>query len=315
MPFGQINSCASHELIGVGLKSENGPHVKLSSVTDLPPADHLPAAPVQSSVNPSETELVQALRQAEAVGDEAGLSALKGQQKLRDLLRAKRYDAALLALNEWHKERAEDTALLDEGEALPEPKLRPATQALAALNDPALPAHLEALAGVRRWHDLGEVRRSLAGALAHPLTRAEAYNLLGVLAAESGQPEAAAEAFAAALMADPGHYRALTNRAGLAAERGDDGAAEADLRRVLELAPDHAAAYQNLAVLLRRQGKREEAVKALKKAQRLLARQSSALSDDQARRELARLPRIPRTVWLVLGLLLFFAWIWLSGGR
>lgn len=223
-------------------------------------------------------------------------------QQLRDLLRAKRPEAALLALERWQQTQQNRGS-------------HASAEVLAALNDPALPAHLAALAGVKRWQTPAEAAQALAGALGHPLTRAEAHNLLGVLAAETGQTEAAAQAFAQALAADPNHYRALTNRAGLAAERGDDAAAEADLRRALELAPDHHAAHQNLAVLLRRQGKRGEAIKAMKKAQRLDTRQASARTDDQARRELSRLPRVPRTAWLALGLLLFFAWLWFSAPR
>lgn len=257
--------------------------------------------------------LEQALLQARADGDMEGAAVLDTWLELRNLLRSKRPEQALTALEGWLTDLE-----LPEGAPPPAavPQYLPHTAAgvQAVLRDPQLPAHLRALGTLKRWQTPAEAEAALTGALAHPLTRAEALNLLGVLAAETGDAGRAAQVFAQALAADPGHYRALTNRAGLAAERGDDASAEADLRRALELNPDHHAAHQNLAVVLRRQGKRGEAVRALRRAQRLDYRQSGKRSSDQARRELAGLPRIPRAAWLALGLLLFFGWLWFSGG-
>ncbi|MDO4263390.1 MAG: tetratricopeptide repeat protein [Deinococcus sp.] len=298
-------------------------------MTSLPPSAALPPQAERAS-----DPLEQALVQARAAG--AGpleVAALDTWLELRRLLRDKRPEQALSALDAWLAElRADhlhsssvqskevhsggpqlDTPSPDAQPPAEAPPPRTAVQVQALLRDPQLPAHLRALSSLKRWQSPDEAQRALAGALRHPLTRAEGWNLLGVLAAEASDPQQAGFAFAQALAADPGHYRALTNRAGLAAERGDDACAETDLRRALELNPDHHAAWQNLGVVLRRQGKRGEAVQALKRAQRLDYRQSGTRSSDQARRELAGLPRMPRAAWTVLGLLLFFMWLWLSG--
>ncbi|GHG03545.1 hypothetical protein GCM10017783_14980 [Deinococcus piscis] len=276
------------------------------------------AAPLAEA--PDRDLLEQALAQARAAGSGPEMAALGTWLEMRALLRDKRPEQALTVLESWladlePDERLSGAPVSATVSAGPVPPRLPQTAAgvQSALQDPELPAHLRALSTLKRWQTPAEAREALAGALHHALTRAEAWNLLGVLAAESGEPQQAAEAFAAALSADPGHYRALTNRAGLAAERGDDASAEADLRRALELNPEHHAAHQNLGVILRRQGKRSEAVRALKRAQQLDYRQSGARSSDQARRELAGLPRLPRAAWIALGLLLFFGWLWLSG--
>ncbi|WP_261663484.1 tetratricopeptide repeat protein [Deinococcus sp. Marseille-Q6407] len=280
-----------------------------------------PTATSGTSRQPAAADpLEAALQQARTDGDRAQVRGLETWRELTSLLRDKRPEGALSKLEAWQKEEARETADTP-SPAAPQPaaatELRPPTTApevLAALHDPALPDCLRALTAVKRWQTADEAAPALAGALRHPLTRAEAHNLLGVLAAEAGLQAQATEAFARALAADPGHYRALTNRAGLAAEQGDYAAAETDLRRALQLNPDHHAAHQNLAVVLRQQGKRSEAVRAMRRAQRLDYRRSGARNNDQARRELSGLSRVPRAVWIVAGLLLFFGWLWLSGG-
>ena len=268
--------------------------------------------PPQDSPAPLQPDPLRRLAaQADLQGRREEQASLELWVSLRDLLRSKRPEAALTALERW---RAAQAAGGEKDEKEEEEPLSATAQELsAALADPALPAALQALAGVKRWHTLQEAEGNLASALAHPLTRAEAQNLLGVLAAEAGEAQAAETAFAAALEADPGHYRALTNRAGLAAERGEWAAAEADLRRALALEPQHHAAHQNLAVVLRQQGKHAESVRALRKAQRLDYRRSGTRSSDQARRELSALPRVPRLLWSLLGLGLLAGLCWLAG--
>lgn len=270
-----------------------------------------PLAAAPPGPDPLEQALSRA-RSSEGAAQER--EVLETWLDLRNLLRAKRPEQALTVLERWQADLhldGEDQSPSSVAPAQLAGPPRSAAQVRAALADPALPEHVRALVTLRRWQTPAEAQQALAGAQGHPLTRAEAWNLLGVLAAETGETALAADAFARALAADPGHYRALTNRAGLATERGEDAAAEADLRRALELNADHHAAWQNLAVILRRQGKRSEAVQALKRAQRLDYRTSGKRGDDQARRELAGLHRVPRAVWLVAALLLFAVlWLW-----
>lgn len=251
-----------------------------------------------------------ALHQAELAGQSEEAADIQSWIKLRELLRAKRPEAALTELEAWLADQESLAPPTTPSSALP----TTAAEVRLALLNPTLADHLRALTEVRRWQQPAEAQAALAGALSHPLTRAEAHNLLGVLAAEVGQTEQAATEFAAALAADPQHYRALTNRAGLAAERQDYAAAEADLHRALQLEPRHHAAHQNLAVVLRQQGKRAESVRAQKKAQSLDRRQVDQRGRDEARRTVSGLNRLPRSVWIALALLLFFALFWMWGG-
>lgn len=117
--------------------------------------------------------------------------------------------------------------------------------------------------------DLGTAIVALHEAREHQLTRAEAENQLGVLAALGGESDRARAHFEAALVTDPRHYRAITNLGNLDLEAGEVMVAEKRYREALSINADYATAHNNLAAALRRQGKRSESVAALKRAQRL----------------------------------------------
>ncbi|WP_216317638.1 tetratricopeptide repeat protein [Deinococcus aestuarii] len=152
------------------------------------------------------------------------------------------------------------------------------------------------------------LRERLAPALAHPLTRAEALNALGVLHALREEPGEARARFGEAQAADAGHYRALTNLANLDLEAGRPAEAEARYREVLRLNPDFDGAHHNLGVALRRQGRVHESVGAIRRAQRLSVRRSQEDTRDEMRegfRRDARL-RAVRLVLLALAVLVLF---------
>jgi tetratricopeptide (TPR) repeat protein len=106
-------------------------------------------------------------------------------------------------------------------------------------------------------------------ALTQPLTAAEAENQIGVIRANSGDPEGSRQHFLAALAHDPRHFRAVANLGNLELESGDLVAAEARYREAIRLNDTYATAYHNLAAALRRQGKRSESVSMLKRSQKL----------------------------------------------
>jgi tetratricopeptide (TPR) repeat protein len=132
----------------------------------------------------------------------------------------------------------------------------------------------EAIAALERAEkasrsDLETAETALHEARAQPLTRAEAENQLGVLAALAGDSSRAQTHFEAALLADPRHYRAITNLGNLSLEAGEVTVAEARYREALTINPDYPTAHNNLAAALRKQGKRSASVAALKRSQRL----------------------------------------------
>jgi tetratricopeptide (TPR) repeat protein len=118
-------------------------------------------------------------------------------------------------------------------------------------------------------HDLEAAEIALHEARAHQLTRAEAENQLGVLAALGGESARARTHFEAALMADARHYRAITNLGNLDLEAGEVALAESRYREALNINAEYATAHNNLAAALRRQGKRSASVAALKRSQKL----------------------------------------------
>lgn len=134
-----------------------------------------------------------------------------------------------------------------------------------------IPGALDALERAEKAmrNDLESTVTALHEAAAHALIRAEAQNQLGVLAALGGESDRARTHFAAALVADARHYRAITNLGNLDLEIGELKLAEARYREALTINPEYATAHNNLAAALRRQGKRSESVAALKRSQRL----------------------------------------------
>ena len=142
---------------------------------------------------------------------------------------------------------------------------------ILSLESDGIPGALEALERAEKAmrSNLEMAVGALQEASAHPITRAEAENQLGVLAALGGEPERAREHFKAALEADARHYRAITNLGNLDLEAGELIVAEGRYREALVINPEYATAHNNLAAALRKQGKRSESVAALKRSQKL----------------------------------------------
>ena len=249
------------------------------------PAPGSPAAPGQPDWKPFARSGEWRRAQAAATLSFAPpslIAALTSLSALQEDVRARRYPAARRAL-EAYAGGLEDTQAESQGEAallrsLAEPELL--RRAIGALDQGAAerdPAGLQAC---------------LAPAEAHPLTRAEALNALGVLHALRTEAGAARGRFEEALTHDPGHYRARMNLGNLALEAGDPQQAEAEYREVLKLAPDYDGAHHNLGVALRRQGKVYESVGSIRKAQRLGVRRSQQDSREELREQFRASPRL-----------------------
>ncbi|MBS3934037.1 MAG: tetratricopeptide repeat protein [Truepera sp.] len=80
----------------------------------------------------------------------------------------------------------------------------------------------------------------------------------------------AERSFAQALVADPRHYRALTNQGNLALEAGRVEEAIEAYQAAIKINPNFANAHHNLGVAYRRQGQIDKSVRAIKQSQRLL---------------------------------------------
>jgi len=122
--------------------------------------------------------------------------------------------------------------------------------------------------------ELPEARAALVQ-LRTELFVAERDALLGTMAVVEGDPEAALVAFEAALVRDPNHVRALTNRGNVKLETGDVDGAIADYERAIKLDDTFANAHHNLGVAYRRKGNVAKSVSALRKAQRHAARRDA----------------------------------------
>ena len=93
----------------------------------------------------------------------------------------------------------------------------------------------------------------------------DALHLLGVLQAQRGRLERAAELIAAAIAARPGEAMFHNNFGNVCLERGQLDAAEASYLRAIELDPGRYDALNNLGILLGRRGKLDDAAKVLAK--------------------------------------------------
>ena len=153
----------------------------------------------------------------------------------------------------------------------------------------------------------------LAPALALEMTRAEALNSLGVQAAVLGDENGARAHFEAALLADPGHYRALTNLGNLDLEAGQPAEAEARYREALGLHPDYDGAHHNLGVALRRQGRVGEAVSSIRRGQKLGMRRSKEDTDAEMREQFAVSPVLKWLRWGLFALVALIALLALRG--
>lgn len=210
---------------------------------------------------------------------------------LQDALRARRLPLARRALGRYRESLEE---LEPEG-AFP-------------LRASADPTRLEAALGALEAADRDRVvepealEARLTPALGEAFTRAEALNTLGVLHALQERPQQASSAFAGALEADAGHYRALTNLGNMALEGGDPAEAERLYRQAIGLNADYAGAQHNLGVALRRQGRLGESVRYVRSGQRLSVRQIRRDQDDSLRANPAnvRAVQLVRAAVLVL---------------
>ncbi|MFC4639323.1 hypothetical protein [Deinococcus hohokamensis] len=209
-------------------------------------------------------------------------------------VRARRYPGARMALSAYR------TALGRAPATAPE---RAAVEFAVSPDD--LDAALAALDHLQQETDAGRLASGLAPALAHPLTRAEALNMQGVQAAMLGDTAGSRAHLEAALQADPGHYRALTNLGNLDLEAGDAAGAEVHYRQVIALNPDYDGGHHNLGVALRRQGKIGESVAAIRRGQRLSVKRSQDDSKADAQDQLARSPALRTLRWALLAALGF----------
>jgi cellulose synthase operon protein C len=116
----------------------------------------------------------------------------------------------------------------------------------------------------------GDTTRALewteAPAAATPAQRAELLALRGSILLQQQKPTEAADAFAAALEADPDSLRAMLGTASLAMRRGMPDEARESLRQAIEAHPDSADAWQALAQLERLEGNHAAAAEALTQA-------------------------------------------------
>lgn len=218
-------------------------------------------------------------------------AALAALVAVQDDVRARKYPGARRALTGY-------------GQALTEGEAAGLVGEMALLRSLVAPEVLgqgvAALEGGSGIADPGELSEVLKPAHAHPMTRAEAYNALGVLHALREEPDAARSAFEDARRTDPGHYRALMNLGNLDLEAGRPAEAEVCYREVLKLAPDYEGAHHNLGVALRRQGKVYESVGSIRRAQRLSVRQSQQETRDDMREQFKANPRLRAIRWVLL---------------
>jgi predicted O-linked N-acetylglucosamine transferase (SPINDLY family) len=123
----------------------------------------------------------------------------------------------------------------------------------------------EALAHHQAGH-LAEAERRYRQILAQQPQHAEAWHLLGALAAQVGQREVAVELIRRALAIEPNYPTALSNLGKILRDMGRYDEAIAACRQAIALDPNFAEAYSKLGVALRDQGRLEEAVVAFRQA-------------------------------------------------
>jgi tetratricopeptide (TPR) repeat protein len=272
------------------------------SVLDLerPEPETAPGAPTPGApVNPTQPDWKPFARSGEwrraqaaatlSFAPAALVAALTSLNAFQEDVRARRYSAARRALDAYAG-GLEETQTQSQGEAA----------LLRTLAEPeVLRRGLAALEQGAAERDPAGLQTCLAPAEAHPLTRAEALNVLGVLHALRTEAGAARSCFEEALRVDAGHYRARMNLGNLALEAGDPQQAETEYREVLKLAPDYDGAHHNLGVALRRQGKVYESVGSIRKAQRLGVRRSQQEGREELREQFRASPKL-RLVRVVL---------------
>ncbi len=227
--------------------------------------------------------------------------ALEAVFRFQETVRARRYPSARRALADYRE------ALAGGAEAAELSVLR------RAADPDALGAALDALAAHLKEPDPEVLAAGLAPALAQPLTRAEALNIQGVLLALQDESAGARALFEAALEADPGHYRALTNLGNLDIESGDHAGAEARYREVIRLNPEYDGGHHNLGVALRRQGKMGEAVRSIRRGQRLGMKRSREDADAEVKAQFAANPLFKGMRWVLIAVVILVLFLALRG--
>jgi len=242
----------------------------------------------------------RALAAARLSGATGAAAPLEAVLAVQEHVRARRFGAARRAVL---RVREELEAAGASGEA-------------ALIGSLTRPQELEQAVAV--LEDSGEtepqtLRERLAPALAHPLTRAEALNMLGVLHALREEPGEARTHFGEALAADAGHYRAGTNLGNLDLEAGHLAEAEARYREVLRLSPDYDGAHHNLGVALRRQGRLHESVGSIRRAQRLGNKRLQDTSREELRDQFRGNETVRRLRWGLIAGAAGLLWLLLRG--
>lgn len=142
----------------------------------------------------------------------------------------------------------------------------------------ALEADLVALVDVNAAVDrreASEAREALASVRSEYFA-AERDAQYGTVAVLEGELDRARAHLEAALVRDPNHVRALTNRGNLKLEAGELDAAIVDYERAIKLDDDFANAHHNLGVAYRRKGQVGRSVASLRRAQRASAKRDAA---------------------------------------
>jgi tetratricopeptide (TPR) repeat protein len=136
-----------------------------------------------------------------------------------------------------------------------------------ALRQPPPPrAALDEAVRHHRAGRLSEAERLCRQILQAEPHHADAANLLGLLAAQTGQPAAALGCFAHAVGCRSDVAAFHCNLGNALQSLGRDEEAIGWFRSGLALAPDHAGLHSNLGVALRRQGRLAEAIASLRRA-------------------------------------------------
>ncbi len=227
--------------------------------------------------------------------------ALEAVFRFQETVRARRYPSARRALADYRE------ALAGRADAAELSVLR------RAADPDVLTTALDALAAHLKEPDPEILAAGLVPALSEPLTRAEALNIQGVLMALQEQGAEARTLFEQALEADAGHYRALTNLGNLDIEAGDYAGAEARYREVIRLNPDYDGGHHNLGVALRRQGKMGEAVRSIRRGQRLGMKRSKEDTDAEVKAQFAANPLFKGMRWVLIAVVVLVLFLALRG--
>lgn len=126
-----------------------------------------------------------------------------------------------------------------------------------------------------RGGDLAKASEYCQQALVTDSTNANIYNLLGLIALQTGQSQLAKEFFLTAVTFEPGRALFQRNLGAASYAMGEDDVAETHFRKALELDPADSEALLNLALLLKFNGRSDEALPLLEKA--VLARKGDPI--------------------------------------